>query len=190
MTVLDFKIGDLVRVRAARRRDVVFTVLEVSESHVRARREGERGGEAIYAPEAFEHIKPTIPQSQAIGAQPIATSTASADPIAPPTMLEPAPETSMADMPQTQRQAQRWLQLTPFGATVDFRDHASVRPYPDETIDSIVKRFKKAVQKSGILAEARKHEHFEKPSIRRKKKAASARARRAKSLYSVRRFPA
>ena len=50
---------------------------------------------------------------------------------------------------------------------------------PNESIDSALRRFKKMCQKSGVLAEARRHEHFEKPSVRRKKKSAAARKRRA-----------
>lgn len=53
-----------------------------------------------------------------------------------------------------------------------------VRVAPGETIESALRRFKKATQKAGILAEARKHEHYEKPSVRRKKKSAAARKRR------------
>ena len=54
-----------------------------------------------------------------------------------------------------------------------------VRVAPGESIESALRRFKKATQKAGILAEARKHEHYEKPSVRRKKKSAAARKRRA-----------
>ena len=50
---------------------------------------------------------------------------------------------------------------------------------PNESIDSALKRFKKMCQKSGVLAEARRHEHYEKPSVRRKKKSAAARKRRS-----------
>jgi len=53
-----------------------------------------------------------------------------------------------------------------------------VRIAPGESIESALRRFKKATQKAGILAEARKHEHYEKPSVRRKKKSAAARKRR------------
>jgi small subunit ribosomal protein S21 len=53
-----------------------------------------------------------------------------------------------------------------------------VRVAPGETIESALRRFKKATQKAGVLAEARKHEHYEKPSVRRKKKSAAARKRR------------
>jgi small subunit ribosomal protein S21 len=54
-----------------------------------------------------------------------------------------------------------------------------IRIAPGETIESALRRFKKATQKAGVLAEARKHEHYEKPSVRRKKKSAAARKRRA-----------
>jgi len=40
-----------------------------------------------------------------------------------------------------------------------------------------LRRFKKQCEKAGILSEARKRQCFEKPSIKRKKKAAAARKR-------------
>ena len=40
-----------------------------------------------------------------------------------------------------------------------------------------IRRFKKQCEKAGILAELRKREHYEKPSVRRKKKAMAARKR-------------
>ena len=48
---------------------------------------------------------------------------------------------------------------------------------PDESFESALKRFKKQCEKAGILAELRKREHYEKPSVRRKKKAMAARKR-------------
>jgi small subunit ribosomal protein S21 len=47
-----------------------------------------------------------------------------------------------------------------------------------ETFEAALKRFSKKVQQDGILAEARRREHYEKPSVKRKKKEA---ARRRKS---------
>ena len=44
-----------------------------------------------------------------------------------------------------------------------------------ETFESLLKRFNRRVQQDGILAEARRHQHFESPSVRRKKKAAAKR---------------
>jgi small subunit ribosomal protein S21 len=43
-----------------------------------------------------------------------------------------------------------------------------------------LKKFKKQCEKAGILSEVRKREHFEKPSIKRKKKAIAARKRALK----------
>jgi small subunit ribosomal protein S21 len=43
----------------------------------------------------------------------------------------------------------------------------------DESFDSLLKRFNRKVQTDGILAELRRNEHYEKPSIKRKRKAAA-----------------
>ncbi|MBI2865577.1 MAG: 30S ribosomal protein S21 [Chloroflexi bacterium] len=51
----------------------------------------------------------------------------------------------------------------------------------NENFESALRRFNKKIQQDGILAEARRREHYEKPSVRRKKKEA---ARRRKSLKS------
>ena len=47
-----------------------------------------------------------------------------------------------------------------------------------ENIESVLKRFKKKVQKAGILAEIKRRERYEKPSVRKKRKAAAARKRK------------
>ena len=47
-----------------------------------------------------------------------------------------------------------------------------------ESIDSALKRFKRKCARSGDLAEVRKREHYEKPSVKRKKKAEAARKRK------------
>ena len=43
----------------------------------------------------------------------------------------------------------------------------------NETFEAALKRFSKKVQQDGILAEARRREHYEKPSVKRKKKEAA-----------------
>ncbi len=48
----------------------------------------------------------------------------------------------------------------------------------NESIESALRRFKKKVQKAGILSEVKRRERFEKPSIKRKRKAEAARKRR------------
>ncbi|MCX6024335.1 MAG: 30S ribosomal protein S21 [Chloroflexi bacterium] len=50
-----------------------------------------------------------------------------------------------------------------------------------ETFEAALKRFNKKVQQDGILAEARRREHYEKPSVRRKKKEAAKRRKSAKA---------
>ncbi|HNV34510.1 MAG TPA: 30S ribosomal protein S21 [Bacillota bacterium] len=55
---------------------------------------------------------------------------------------------------------------------------AEVRVGKNETLDSALRRFKRQCQMSGVLAEIRKREHYEKPSVKRKKKSEAARKRR------------
>ena len=57
---------------------------------------------------------------------------------------------------------------------------AEVRLGENESIESALKRFKKATEKAGILSEIRKREHYEKPSVKRKKKALAAKKRAVK----------
>jgi len=52
---------------------------------------------------------------------------------------------------------------------------AEVKIGKNESLDSALRRFKRQCQRSGILAEVRKREHYDKPSVRRKKKAEAAR---------------
>ena len=54
---------------------------------------------------------------------------------------------------------------------------AGVRVKDSEPIESAIRRFKKQCEKAGILAELRKREHYEKPSVRRKKKVLAAKKR-------------
>jgi len=48
----------------------------------------------------------------------------------------------------------------------------------NESIDSALRRFKRNCAKAGILQEVRKREHYEKPSVKRKKKSEAARKRK------------
>lgn len=47
----------------------------------------------------------------------------------------------------------------------------------DESLDSALRRFKRQVKRSGILSEAKRHERYETPGQKRRRKIA-ARARR------------
>jgi small subunit ribosomal protein S21 len=55
-----------------------------------------------------------------------------------------------------------------------------IRVKEGEPFELVLKKFKKQCEKAGILSEVRKREHFEKPSIKRKKKAIAARKRALK----------
>lgn len=55
-----------------------------------------------------------------------------------------------------------------------------------ESFEGAVRRFKKQCEKAGILAEVRKRECYEKPSIRKKKKQAQARKKAAQLHKKVR----
>ncbi len=50
----------------------------------------------------------------------------------------------------------------------------------NESLDSAFRRFKRNCAKAGIQQEIRKREHYEKPSVRRKKKSEAARKRKSK----------
>lgn len=45
----------------------------------------------------------------------------------------------------------------------------------DESFENALKRFKKQCEKSGLLSELKKRQHYEKPSVRRKRKSLAAR---------------
>lgn len=55
---------------------------------------------------------------------------------------------------------------------------SEVKISDSESFETALKRFNRKIQQDGILAEARRREHYEKPSIKRKRKAA-ARLRKA-----------
>ncbi len=53
-----------------------------------------------------------------------------------------------------------------------------VRVRENESIEFALKRFKKKIQKAGILSEIKRRERYEKPSVKRKRKSEAARKRR------------
>ncbi len=55
----------------------------------------------------------------------------------------------------------------------------------NEPIDIALKKFKKVCEREGILTELKKREFYEKPSIKRKKKAIAARKRLLKKLKKL-----
>ncbi|CDC71282.1 30S ribosomal protein S21 [Candidatus Colimorpha enterica] len=57
---------------------------------------------------------------------------------------------------------------------------AEVRVKENESLDSALRRFKRQCARSGVLAELRKRECYEKPSVKRKRKSEAARKRKYK----------
>lgn len=57
---------------------------------------------------------------------------------------------------------------------------SEIKVKENETLDSALKRFKRQCAKAGVIAEVRKREHYEKPSVRKKKKSEAARKRKVK----------
>jgi len=61
---------------------------------------------------------------------------------------------------------------------------AEVTVAENETLESALRRFNKKVQQEGILAEARRRAHYEKPSVSRKKKKAAKRRKSLRHSYN------
>ena len=58
---------------------------------------------------------------------------------------------------------------------------AEIRVKENDSLDSALRRFKRQCARSGVIAEVKKREHYEKPSVKRKKKSEAARKRKFKS---------
>ncbi len=54
-----------------------------------------------------------------------------------------------------------------------------------ESFESAVRRFKKQCEKAGVITEVRKREHYEKPSIKKKRKSIAARKRLEKKQSKI-----
>lgn len=48
----------------------------------------------------------------------------------------------------------------------------------NESLENVLRRFKRATSRDGVIQEVRKREHYEKPSVKRKKKSEAARKRK------------
>lgn len=57
---------------------------------------------------------------------------------------------------------------------------SEIRVKENESLENALRRFKRQCAKSGVLTELRKREHYEKPSVKRKKKSEAARKRKFK----------
>jgi len=54
-----------------------------------------------------------------------------------------------------------------------------------ENIERVLKSFKKQVEKAGVLSDLKKRQHYEKPSVKKKKKSIAARKRRIKQARKM-----
>lgn len=57
----------------------------------------------------------------------------------------------------------------------------------DESFENALRRFKRKCEKEGILTELKKRQHYEKPSVKRKRQAVQARKKMARKLAEERR---
>jgi len=58
----------------------------------------------------------------------------------------------------------------------------------DESFEGALRRFKRKCEKSGILTELKKRQHFEKPSVKRKRKLVQARKKMLRKLSEERKL--
>ena len=58
----------------------------------------------------------------------------------------------------------------------------SVRVRESDSFENALKRFKKQCEKEGLLSELKKREHYDKPSVKKKKKAIEARKKAIKRV--------
>ena len=61
----------------------------------------------------------------------------------------------------------------------------AIKRRPDETLDSMLRRFKKEVVKSEVLKDLRKKEYYVSPSEKRRLKSAEAQKRARKKMAKV-----
>ena len=57
---------------------------------------------------------------------------------------------------------------------------SEVKIKENETLESALRRFKRKTAMAGVMSEIRKREHYEKPSVKRKRKSEAARKRKMK----------
>ncbi len=62
----------------------------------------------------------------------------------------------------------------------------NVKVRDNESFEKALKRFTKACEKSGLMAEIKKHQHYEKPSERRKRRLNAARRKMRKLMAEYR----
>ena len=61
----------------------------------------------------------------------------------------------------------------------------SIRLRENEPFEAALRRFKKSIEKEGVLSEVKKREHYEKPSVKKKRKALAAKKRALKRMRKM-----
>ena len=157
-SVQTFAVGDRVRVRAALRRDRWFEVSAIFEDgRVLAR--NDKGGEALYNRDAFERCDRVE--------------------IGEPVEVVADPDSEVADLDRparavmsSSRDDDSFEPLASF-----YRDSATIWPRHGESAESVARRFKKAVERAGVIGIHRSRRHFQAENERRRVKSRRARAR-------------
>jgi small subunit ribosomal protein S21 len=62
---------------------------------------------------------------------------------------------------------------------------SGIRVRENESFENALRRFKKQCEKTGIISEIRRRGHYEKPSVKRKRKALAARKRALKRMRKL-----
>lgn len=58
----------------------------------------------------------------------------------------------------------------------------------EESFENALRRFKRKCEKSGVLTELKKRQHYEKPSVKRKRKETQAKKKMARKLQEERKM--
>jgi len=58
----------------------------------------------------------------------------------------------------------------------------------EESFENALRRFKRKCEKAGVLTELKKRQHFEKPSVKRKRKAVQAKKKMLRKVAEERRL--
>ena len=69
-----------------------------------------------------------------------------------------------------------YLRRTSEGGNLNYMSQVKIKE--NESLDSALRRYKRQTSRDGVIQEVRKREHYEKPSVKRKKKSEAARKRK------------
>lgn len=74
----------------------------------------------------------------------------------------------------------QWAIITQYPRIKGGNQNESGKVKENESLESALRRFKRQTSRDGVIQEVRKREHYEKPSVKRKKKSEAARKRKYK----------